>query len=59
MGVKNCIDIGAVPGVSGQVLMCLIICFIEEARGERITAETHRNLVELEVLTCDRRGTEA
>ena len=36
----------------------MIICFIEEARRERNTVEYHRNLVELEVRTCDSRGTE-
>ena len=42
-----------VPGVSGQVVMCLISCFIEEARRERNTVVVHCNLVELEVRTCD------
>ena len=36
----------------------MIICLIEEARRERNTVEYHRNLVELEVRTCDSRGTE-
>ena len=36
----------------------MIIFLIEEARRERNTVEYHRNLVELEVHTCDSRGTE-
>ena len=44
--------------MSGQVVMCFIICFIEEARRERNTVEYYRNLVELEVRTCDSRCTE-
>ena len=45
--------------MSGQVVMCLIICFIEELQREINAVEYHRNLVELEVRTCDSRGTEA
>ena len=38
--------------MSGDVVMFLNICFIEEARRERNTVVVHRNLVELEVRTC-------